>query len=211
MLAAMPKSTDRSVIRDRILAKALLEFSRKGFAGARVDRIARQSRVSKRMLFYYFKDKDALYAEVLDSAWQNGRVVSEAPDAPIESVRFWRDFYVRNEALLRLMVWEGLEPVSRGSALADEQKRVWENSARKVAKASGPGAWPPDLKPEYLLLAGLGLIAAPLLLPTIARMTTGLDPHDPVFAAEYARTLERMIGLITDHAAKRPTKAKRRS
>ena len=35
---------------DRILAAAALEFAERGYAGARVDRIARRARVNKAML-----------------------------------------------------------------------------------------------------------------------------------------------------------------
>ena len=50
---------------DRILAAAALEFAERGFAGARVDRIARRAKVNKAMLYYYFKSKDALYKTLL--------------------------------------------------------------------------------------------------------------------------------------------------
>ena len=75
----MSKRAPRLDVRDRILARALDEFSRRGYAGARVDRIARLARVSKRMLFYYFRNKRALFAEVMESAWQNGQVAAQAP------------------------------------------------------------------------------------------------------------------------------------
>ena len=42
---------------DRILAAAALEFAARGFAGARVDRIARRARVNKAMLYYHFSSK----------------------------------------------------------------------------------------------------------------------------------------------------------
>ena len=48
-----------------ILAAAALEFSERGFAGARVDRIARRARVNKAMLYYHFKNKQALYRVLL--------------------------------------------------------------------------------------------------------------------------------------------------
>jgi hypothetical protein len=38
--------------RERILAAALAEFAAKGFAGARVDLIARRARANKRMLYH---------------------------------------------------------------------------------------------------------------------------------------------------------------
>ena len=50
---------------DRLLAAAALEFAERGFAGARVDRIARRARVNKAMIYYYFKSKQTLYRTLL--------------------------------------------------------------------------------------------------------------------------------------------------
>src|ERR1044071_7271967 len=50
---------------ERILAAALKEFSAKGFAGARVDSIARRAAINKRMLYHYFGDKEGLFRAVL--------------------------------------------------------------------------------------------------------------------------------------------------
>jgi TetR/AcrR family transcriptional regulator len=50
---------------DRILAAAAGEFAARGFAGARVDRIARRARVNKAMLYYHFGSKQALYDALL--------------------------------------------------------------------------------------------------------------------------------------------------
>src|SRR4026209_2137147 len=50
---------------DRILAAAAIEFAERGFAGARVDRIARRARVNKAMLYYHFKSKQGLYRTLL--------------------------------------------------------------------------------------------------------------------------------------------------
>jgi TetR/AcrR family transcriptional regulator len=52
--------------RGAILQAAVSEFAREGLAGARTDAIARAARVNKALLYYYFKDKDALYGAVLD-------------------------------------------------------------------------------------------------------------------------------------------------
>lgn len=50
---------------DVILAAAALEFAERGFAGARVDRIARRARVNKAMLYYHFTSKQTLYRTLL--------------------------------------------------------------------------------------------------------------------------------------------------
>jgi TetR/AcrR family transcriptional regulator len=50
---------------DRILAAAAAEFAARGFAGARVDRIARRARINKAMLYYHFASKQGLYRAML--------------------------------------------------------------------------------------------------------------------------------------------------
>src|SRR5450755_5055540 len=52
--------------RAAILEAAVEEFSWEGVAGARTDAIARAAKVNKALLYYYFKDKEALYGAVLD-------------------------------------------------------------------------------------------------------------------------------------------------
>src|SRR5918994_5340298 len=49
----------------RILAAAAVEFAARGYAGARVDRIARRARVNKAMLYYHFRSKQGLYRALL--------------------------------------------------------------------------------------------------------------------------------------------------
>jgi TetR/AcrR family transcriptional regulator len=55
--------------RAAILQAAVQEFSREGVAGARTDAIARTAHVNKALLYYYFKDKEALYDAVLDQVF----------------------------------------------------------------------------------------------------------------------------------------------
>ena len=55
--------------RGRILGAALEEFSRHGLGGARVDRIAARAGANKRMLYYYFGNKDALFLAALEASY----------------------------------------------------------------------------------------------------------------------------------------------
>lgn len=85
-----PGSTDRQTVHGReharfgtrgqpeesraaILKAAVSEFAECGIAGARTDRIARAARVNKALLYYYFKDKDALYEAVLNHVFKGMR------------------------------------------------------------------------------------------------------------------------------------------
>lgn len=64
------RSNDSTRVRDKILKQAVEEFSRIGFEGARVDRIAERCRVSKNMLYYYFKSKEGLFVAALEQVYQ---------------------------------------------------------------------------------------------------------------------------------------------
>jgi AcrR family transcriptional regulator len=63
--------------RAAILKAAIHEFSHEGVAGARTDAIARAAKVNKALLYYYFKDKDALYGAVLDHVFSGLRTAIE--------------------------------------------------------------------------------------------------------------------------------------
>ena len=49
---------------ERIVDAAFKEFATNGFAGARVDEIARRAAINKRMLYHYFGNKERLFQEV---------------------------------------------------------------------------------------------------------------------------------------------------
>ena len=55
--------------RAAILKAALEEFSNEGVSGARTDEIARRAGVNKALLYYYFKDKEGLYAAALEQVF----------------------------------------------------------------------------------------------------------------------------------------------
>src|ERR1700756_3004283 len=51
--------------REAILAAALDEFSARGFAAARLDDVARRAGVAKGTIYLYFRDKEALFQELV--------------------------------------------------------------------------------------------------------------------------------------------------
>jgi len=66
--AGPQRQRDPERTRQEILDVALSEFARNGYAGARVDEIAARTRTTKRMLYYYFTNKEQLYIAVLEQA-----------------------------------------------------------------------------------------------------------------------------------------------
>jgi TetR/AcrR family transcriptional regulator len=74
-MCALAKSTrpgsrgEPEKTRAAILKSALEEFAHEGVTGARTDEIARRAGVNKALLYYYFKDKEGLYAAALEQVF----------------------------------------------------------------------------------------------------------------------------------------------
>src|SRR3954463_13229758 len=75
---------------DQILDAAAHEFAEHGYAGARVDRIARRAAVNKAMLYYHFTSKQQLYRTLLrrlfSRAAERINAVGASAAAPAEQI-----------------------------------------------------------------------------------------------------------------------------
>src|ERR1700761_9703329 len=71
---------DPEGMRLRILEAAKQEFASHGLAGARVDRIATIAGANKRMLYYHVGNKEDLYLEVLEGAYEQIRAEERGLD-----------------------------------------------------------------------------------------------------------------------------------
>ncbi|GAA1091441.1 TetR/AcrR family transcriptional regulator [Tsukamurella spumae] len=74
------RGRDPERTRRDILEVATREFAEKGLDGARIDEIADQTATTKRMIYYYFGDKDALYRTVLENAYREIRLEESRVD-----------------------------------------------------------------------------------------------------------------------------------
>jgi AcrR family transcriptional regulator len=103
--------------REAILAAALDEFSARGFAAARLDDVARRAGVAKGTIYLYFRDKEALFQELVRSVIGPLIARFEAAaeiDLPARVVAerivdmFVREVYgTRRKDVIRLIIAEG--------------------------------------------------------------------------------------------------------
>lgn len=112
------RADDRKTARrDAILAAALDEFAARGFAGARLDDVARRAGVAKGTIYLYFRDKEALFQDLIRSTLAPvvGALESGAgADLPARIIAdrfidvFVRDVVgTRRKDVIRLIISEG--------------------------------------------------------------------------------------------------------
>src|SRR5258705_6205480 len=166
--------------RERILAAALREFSDKGFAGARVDRIARRARVNKRMLYHYFGNKESLFREILARKVRERELWAvTAPDDAAESLVFWFDTACRDRDWVRLMEWEALGRADGGMNGDAERRAAFQKGGGQVGEGQGRGLLRADVDPGHLLLAIVAPTTFPPAFPPFTPLLTRPPPPAP--------------------------------
>lgn len=110
------RKNDPARVQADIMRVATQEFSSKGLAGARIDEIAEKTKTSKRMIYYYFKDKETLYLTVLERCYQQVRQQEEdlalAHLEPAEAlsklVAFTFAHHAKNPDFIRMVMIENI-------------------------------------------------------------------------------------------------------
>ncbi len=120
--AAEPPASAADRARANILEVATSEFAEHGYSGARVDEIAAKTETSKRMIYYYFGDKEGLFTAVLEEGYRQMRALERALDVekldPESAMRALVagtfEYQAAHERFVRLVV---VENIHRGAHL----------------------------------------------------------------------------------------------
>ena len=111
---AAPVRRDAAATQEALIAAAVNEFSRNGFAGARVDEIARVAGVNKQLVYHYFDSKQGLYLVALESVYaeirEKEKSLSLGALAPLEAmtqlIAFSFDYLAEHPEFLSLLTDE---------------------------------------------------------------------------------------------------------
>jgi AcrR family transcriptional regulator len=139
-----------------ILAAATREFARHGLGGARVDRIAAGARTNKRMLYYYYGGKEALFVAVLEDCYARIRRAENALSLldvdPVESVRrlveFTWNYYLRHPEFLTLLNSEnlhGARHVRKSPNVREMNSPLIETLGEVLERGRGSGVFRRDV------------------------------------------------------------------
>lgn len=94
-----------------ILNAARDEFAEHGLGGARMDRIAERAGLNKRLIYYYFQDKEQLFQAVLEQAYRHIReeerelkLLDLKPETALRRlVEFTWNYYLEHPEFLTLL------------------------------------------------------------------------------------------------------------
>jgi len=112
-----PRAVKTAARREAILAAALDEFSARGFEAARIDDVARRAGVGKGTIYLHFRDKEALFQDLVRTMLVPlvaGLEAAKPGDQPVRKLiesfveLFVREVYnTRRRNVVRLILTEG--------------------------------------------------------------------------------------------------------
>ena len=155
------RTQDPEGTRRNILEIASREFALNGLSGARIDEIAAQTRSSKRMIYYYFGDKEGLYLAALENAYSQVRQGEAKLDieglSPVQAlsklVEFTFDHHHRHEEFIRMVMIENIhhgQYLEQSKAIRDLNVTAIDHIARIYSRGVEDGVFRPGLDPVEL-------------------------------------------------------------
>lgn len=199
--------------RQEILAVARAEFAEKGLSGARIDEIAEKTSTSKRMIYYHFGSKEALYRAVLEEAYNGIRATEtavpieamNAEEALASNIRITFDYHHENPEFVRLVMNENMH---KGAFVGDVAgiKRRNESVIRVlsdiIAKGVAEGVFRDDLDPVDLHMT----ISALCFYNVSNRYTfSQIFNRDMISPEAVARRREQVVDIVLASCRKRRT------
>jgi TetR/AcrR family transcriptional regulator len=181
--------------RAAILKAAVREFAREGVAAARTDAIARSAGVNKALLYYYFKDKEALYQAVLDEVFTGVRAaIHDALSQtlpPRERLQAYVgahfDYIASNPLYPRIVHAEFLRAGKDPSQLQRVAKQYFRPVFADIAALLKEGADSGDFRavnPIHFIPSIIAVIVFYFTTAPIMKVMTGADPMSPEHVAE---------------------------
>jgi AcrR family transcriptional regulator len=207
------RGRDPERTRARILDAATREFARYGLGGARVDRIAASAGANKRMLYYYFGDKDALFQAVLEHSYESIRNAEQELNLldvdPVEGVArlvaFTWHYYIAHPEFLTLLNSENLH---RGKHLKGSRRIRATNSPliatldEILARGVRGGTFRPGIDALQLYISIAGLSYFYLSNNHTLSAVFGRELSTPDARAErLAHMIELVVGSLTNCGA----------
>ncbi|MFZ1005459.1 MAG: TetR/AcrR family transcriptional regulator [Candidatus Sulfotelmatobacter sp.] len=182
--------------RAAILQAAAQEFAEHGIAGARTDAIAREARVNKALLYYYFKDKETLHGAVLDHAFTGMKSsvfqVLDSDLAPREKilayVGAYFDFNASNQIYPKLMQREMMRAREGNSVHIDRLvKTYFQPIYRRVGTLLHKGIAEGEFRkvdPAHFVPSMISMIVFYFSSAPVMRRIVRFDPLTPRRIAE---------------------------
>lgn len=162
------RSSDSERTKTEILDVATVVFAEHGYSGASVDLLAQKMKVSKRMIYYYYENKEGLYKAVLLRYYitlrSNEALLHLSDRSPLEALKdlaiYTFDYHTAHADYVRLIMVENIhkgQHIAQMPEIQPMNSRVIETVSDICKRGIAAGVIRKDINPMeiYLTIAGI--------------------------------------------------------
>ncbi len=198
------------ITRQKILLSSENEFAEKGFFGARVDEIAENAGVNKRMIYEHFGNKEELYKTVLFGVYKRLAEYEETyygteltPDEAIKNIVYGSfGFLKTNPHFVRILMWENLNngKFLEGVEIARVKAPLINYIKKQIKNGQESGIFRADLDTEQVIVSILNFEFS--YFSNIYTLSQVLDKN-LTDDAEIEKRAEFLSELLLDYLSKK--------
>jgi TetR/AcrR family transcriptional regulator len=197
--ASAPRTTDGDEVRTRLLDAAEELFAARGYDGASTREIGARAGIGKRMLFYYFASKRAVYRAVLERVITGMVAIHEkfrndpGPVGLAEAIEGITYFAAANIRALTVLVREIMDdgPHVRDLA-ASHLGPLFERSGAELRRNMDEGVFRRE-DPMHVLLSVGGITMYYFLMVPLLQRIWDRDPLAPETLAQRAAAVRNVL------------------
>jgi len=187
----------RHGIAERLWEAARIEFSQRGYHGARVQGIARRAGCNVALLYRHWSSKQALYLDILRTVWhaQAREIVTllEQGTGPAAVVAAYVDALMRDPAGSQIVIRELLDGAPHLQQLVEAEPELISRTRAAVERiqipANGDSGLRPGLDPTMVVLTIGALAALVASVHDVARIWTG----NPIASEAWREHLQKLL------------------
>ena len=199
-----PRQRDADRSQEQILIAAREEFSEFGFAGGRIDRIAERAGTNKRLLYYYYGNKDDLFLAVLERVYADIRTAEQALhlDAmdPVEAIRqlvsFTWHYYLDHPEFITLLNSENLHQarhLKQSERIQDMNSPLVQLLADVLGRGQRAGLFRDGIDPVQLYISIASICYFYLSNNATLSAVFGRDLRTPKALAQRLSHMQEMV------------------
>lgn len=181
-----------------ILDAAVEEFAAQGYAGVRMEHVARRAGFNKSLVYRFFKNRESLFQAALRRKFtQREELLAALPTQFGELLAWWSEKTRNDPLFMRMILREAIEDTGAEPVASEERTDYYQKQVDMLKVYQKNGQLPAALDSQYLFLALLSITVLPTALPQVCRLVTGLDSE----SVEFTQQWKQFLGGLSEHLA----------
>lgn len=175
-----------------ILDAAVEEFALNGYAGVRMEHVAKRAGFNKSLVYRFFKNRESLFEAALEHQFlKREKLLTDRPGDVNTILSWWSDQARKDPLFIRMVLREALEFDGNEPVSSESRAKYYQAQVSLLEGLQKKGLMPAGMDPQMLFIALLSITILPQTLPQICQLVTGQSVNEKAFSEEWTTFLNQ--------------------